>query len=147
MRHLSIRALIRLALVSAAVLVTISGAAAYAGVPAGTASGQEYSYTMHLSVSAATVRPGGVTSTVITFEASRRLYGQPVDLSVTGLPAGATATFSPCRPRVGGQSTLTIATAPGTPAGAATITVSAIINEFSSDPIGTTAPFDLTVTG
>jgi hypothetical protein len=31
------------------------------------------------------------------------------------------------------------------PAGAFTITVSAIINAFSSDPIGTTTPFDLTI--
>jgi hypothetical protein len=130
------------------VLLAVSVAvAAFAAVPARAASGSEYRYSMHLSVSAATVAPGGATKTVITFEASRRLYGLPVDLSVTGLPAGATATFTPPRPRVGGHSTLTVTTAPATPAGAATITVSAIINLDSSDPIGTTAPFDLTVSG
>jgi hypothetical protein len=102
-------------------------------------------YTMRLSSTAATVRPGGVTTTVISFRASRRLYGAPVDLSVSGLPAGATASFSPPRPLVGGHSTLTIVTAPSSPVGAFSLTVSAIVHPFSSDPIGTSTDFALTV--
>jgi hypothetical protein len=154
MRHPSTRALIRSALVPAAVLAAVLGApAAYAGTPAAThrpavaGHAHAYTYTMHLSTSAATVQPGGATTTVITFEASRGLYGRPVDMSVIGLRAGATARFTPARPRVGGRTRLTITTAPGTPAGATALTVSAIIDLESSDPIGTTAPFDLTVTG
>lgn len=151
MRHL-----VRLTLVPAAVLAAVLGStAAYATAPATSATtstsagarAPEYSYTMHLSAGAATVRPGGTATTIITFDASRRLQGLPVDMSVTGLPAGATATFSPRRPRVGGHTTLTVTTASGTPAGATTITVSAIINVLSSDPIGTTSPFQLTVSG
>jgi hypothetical protein len=102
-------------------------------------------YTMQLSSTSATVRPGGTTKTVLSFTASRRLYGARVDLSVSGLPAGATASFSPTRPRVGGHSTLTISTAQGSPAGASTVTVGAIINLFGADPIGTSTPFNLTV--
>ena len=64
---------------------------------------------------------------------------------MTGLPEGATASFSPRRPRVGGHSTLTVTTAPSSAAGTFTLTVSAIINLISSDPIGTTTPFGLTI--
>jgi hypothetical protein len=102
-------------------------------------------YKMHLTPAAATVRPGGATTTVITFEASRSLLGAPVDLSVTGLPDGVSASFSPRRPPVGGYSVLTLTAAASSFPGAAAITVGAIVNLFPSDPIGATATFQLTV--
>jgi hypothetical protein len=103
-------------------------------------------YEMHLTSASATVQPGGATTTVITFDASRRLYGAPVDLSVSGLPDGVTASFSPPQPRVGGFSTLTLTTTSSSAPGTSTVTIGAIINLFPSDPIGTTTTFDLTIT-
>jgi hypothetical protein len=102
-------------------------------------------YTMNLSTTAATIQPGGQVRTTITFDASRNLHGAPVDLSVSGLPAGATATFSPAQTRVGGQATLTITAGSTSTVGTSTVTVSAIITSFGIDPIGTTAPFQLTI--
>ena len=48
---------------------------------------------------------------------------QPVSLSAAGLPAGATATFSPASVTAGGSSTMTISTAASTLSGAYTVTV------------------------
>jgi hypothetical protein len=151
MPHLNKKLLVRSAVLPAVALLAVSGsAAAFAAEPGAAArsairASSGLYYTMHLSSASATVQPGGTTTTVISFKASRRLYGAPVDLSVSGLPEGATASFSPQRPLVGGRSTLTITTSPSSPAGDFAITVGAIINLESSDPIGTTAPFALTV--
>ena len=138
------RTLVRSALLPVVALTTVAGSTV-ALADTGRLSGLYY--TMHLSSAAATVRPGGTTKTVISFTAGRRLYGYRVDLSVTGLPEGATASFSPRRPRVGGHSTLTITTAPSSAAGAFALTISAIISPPSSDPIGTTTTFGLTIGG
>jgi hypothetical protein len=167
--------LIRTALLPVAVLMAVSGASSASGSSASglsasadgsaaanrsvsttsahkpyssvstTSAHKPYSYSMRLSSTSATIQSGGVTTTVISFNASRRLQGAPVDLSVTGLPDGVTATFSPPRPRVRGTSTLTLTTAPSSPAGTFTVTVGAIINLFSSDPIGTSTTFGLTI--
>jgi hypothetical protein len=146
MPHLTTKLLVRSALLPAAALMAVSGSTAFADVPGATAHSATASYyTMNLSSASATLRPGDTTKTVISFTASRRLYGAPVDLSVTGLPEGATASFSPRRPLVGGRSTLTITTSPSSPTGDFTVTVSAIINLESSDPIGTTTPFALSL--
>ena len=48
---------------------------------------------------------------------------QPVALSASGLPSGATASFNPASVSSGGSSTLTIATAASTPTGTSTVTV------------------------
>jgi hypothetical protein len=103
-------------------------------------------YTMNLSRSAATVQAGGLATTLITFTRTRHEpESTRVALSATGLPAGVTAHFLPAKPFLIGHSSMFLTTSPGTPAGTATITISAIT--LSSDPIGTTAPFTLTVTG
>ncbi|MEZ0072442.1 glycosyl hydrolase family 28 protein [Planotetraspora sp. GP83] len=47
----------------------------------------------------------------------------PITLSASGLPAGATATFSPNPVTPGSSSTLTVATAASTPDGSSTLTV------------------------
>ena len=102
-------------------------------------------YTMNLSKSAATVRAGGLGSTLITFTEPAKLENTRVTLSVTGLPPGATATFLPAKPCLCGSSIMFLRTSSSTPAGTSALTISAIT--ISSDPIGTTAPFSLTVTG
>ena len=75
-----------------------------------------YTYTMQLSPASATVQAGTTTTTTISFHASRGLYGTAVDLSVSGLPTGVTASFSPATPRIGGRARLTLTTAPSSPA-------------------------------
>src|SRR5690349_13802886 len=108
--------LIRTALLSGVLLAALTPTGAFASdtrVP-------DTYYEMHLSSTAATVQAGGTTTTVITFEAGRRLTGRPVDLSVSGLPAGATASFTPAQPRIEGRSTLTITLSSSSPEGAST---------------------------
>jgi len=50
---------------------------------------------------------------------------QAITLSASGLPDGATATFSPATVQAGGSSTLTIATSSSTPEGTGPITITA----------------------
>ncbi len=100
-------------------------------------------YTMCLSPASATVRAGDATKIKISFRANHRLDHYRVDLSVTGLPAGVTASFSPPQPRLSGTSTLTLTAAPSSQAGTVAATVTAIT--LSSDPIGTSTGLDLTV--
>ena len=100
-------------------------------------------YTMHLSKTAATVTAGGQTSTVIRFTEPTKLEDTRVTLSVTGLPAGVTAKFYPPKPFLAASSIMVLKTSSSTPVGTSALTVSAIT--ISSDPIGTTAPFSLTV--
>lgn len=102
-------------------------------------------YTMHLSSTSAAVAAGHPAVTVISFDADPYLDNTRVTLSVTGLPSGVTARFIPARPRIDGRALLTLITSPTTPAGSAAITITAIT--ISSDPIGTSAAFGLTVTG
>jgi hypothetical protein len=71
------------------------------------------------------------------------LYGTPVALSVSGLPGGVTASFSPRTATIGGRSVLTLTAAPPSAAGPFAVTVTAIT--LSSDPIGTSAPLSLTI--
>ena len=100
-------------------------------------------YTMHLSKSAATVTAGGLASTLITFTEKPKLEDTRVKLSVTGLPAGVTASFLPAKPFLDGSSIMFLRTSSATPVGTSALTISAIT--ISSDPIGATAPFSLTV--
>lgn len=69
----------------------------------------------------ASVQVGG--STTFSIASSNQGDPQTVNLSASGLPAGATATFSPASITSGGSSTLTIATTSSTPVGSSTITV------------------------
>ncbi len=101
-------------------------------------------YTMQLSPAAAAIQAGDTTSITVSFHASRSLRHTRVDLSVSGLPSGVTASFSPATPRIGGTSTLTLTAAPSSSAGAVALTVNAITID-PSDPIGTSTAFDLTV--
>jgi len=71
------------------------------------------------------------------------LYGTAVTLSVSGLPSGVTASFSPPTATIGGLSVLTVTAAPSSAAGAFAATLTAMT--LSSDPIGTSAPLGLTI--
>ncbi|MFF4877313.1 S8 family serine peptidase [Micromonospora sp. NPDC000668] len=90
--------------------------------------------------SGSTAQGGSVTATVGT--ATTAGSAQSVSLSASGLPAGATASFSPSTVTSGGSSTLTIATSASTPAGSYPVTIT------GSGAAGTrTATYTLTVTG
>lgn len=122
---------------AALALVLAAPAAAVAASPA--------EYSMNLSKSTATMRAGGATVNLITFQAEPRDETTRVTLSATGLPSGVTAHFIPPKPQLAGSSVLILTSLPSAPAASATITVTAIT--ISSDPIGTSAAFGLTVTG
>jgi subtilase family serine protease len=72
-------------------------------------------------VSASVVQGGSATSTISTAVTSGS--AQSVSLSAGGLPAGATATFSPTSVTAGGSSTLTVKTAATTPTGSYPLTI------------------------
>jgi hypothetical protein len=143
MSRIQRRTMIKTALVPAALLLAIGGSATAAF---GGSAHHPVTYQMILSSTSATVQAGGTTTTTISFEASKALYGKKVDLSVSGLPSGVTASFSPQQPHVRDQSTLTLTTAPSSSAGSFTVTVNAIVTN-PSDPIGTSATFGLTING
>src|SRR5215475_14605860 len=134
------RTLFRSVLLPAAVLLAVGVAApAFAGTPAA----QQPSYTMRLRPASVTVSPGASATTTISFRGSPSLYDTPVNLSVTGLPSGVTATFSPATPLISGESVLTLTASASAPAGGFAATVSAM--STSSDPIGTSTGLDLAV--
>jgi len=145
-------ALLPAALLSAAALMAAGGsqaALASPAVAAGAASGAHAApapdsyYTMHLSRSSVAVLAGHRTSVGISFRAPAALYGVPVALSVSGLPDGVTASFSPSTVAIGGHAVLTLTAAPSLAAGTFAVTVTAM--SLSSDPIGTTTPLGLTI--
>jgi len=117
-------------------------AGATAGVTSGAQAPDSY-YTMRLSRSSVAVRAGHQTRIAISFLAPAALYGVPVALSVSGLPDGVTASFSPSTVAIGGHAVLTLTAAPSLAAGTFAVTVTAM--SLSSDPIGTTTPLGLTI--
>jgi hypothetical protein len=117
-------------------------AGATAGVTSGAHAPDSY-YTMRLSRSSVAVRAGHQTRIAISFLAPAALYGVPVALSVSGLPDGVTASFSPSTVAIGGHAVLTLTAAPSLAAGTVAVTVTAM--SLSSDPIGTTTPLGLTI--
>ena len=147
------RTLAKAALLATALLMAVGGSeAAFASqVPATasvtnsmhSASSTDSYYTMRLSPSSVTIRAGYQTRIIVSFQAPADLYGTAVDLSVSGLPSGVTASFSPSTGIIGGRAVLTLTAAPSTVAGAFAVTVTAMTE--SSDPIGTTTPLGLTV--
>jgi len=147
------RTLLKAALLPTALLLAAGGSqAAFASQAAATANvtsairsapSPDSYYTMALSPSSVTVRAGYRTRIAVSFQATADLYGTPVALSVSGLPSGVTASFSPHTATIGGRAVLTLTAAPSSTAGAFAVTVTAIT--LSSDPIGTSAPLGITV--
>ena len=147
------RTLLTAALLPTALLMAAGGSpAAFASQAAATANvtsgihaarSPDSYYTMRLSPSPVAVRAGHRTRITVSFRAPADLYGTPVAVSVSGLPGGVTASFSPSTAVIGGRSVLTLTAAPSSAAGAFAATVTAMT--LSSDPIGTSAPLGLTI--
>ena len=147
------RTLLKAALLPTALLLAAGGSqAAFASQAPATANvtsaihsapSPDSYYTRALSPSSVTVRAGHRTRIAVSFQATADLYGTPVALSVSGLPSGVTASFSPRTALIGGRAVLTLTAAPSSAAGAFAVTVIAIT--LSSDPIGTSAPLGLTI--
>ncbi|UOZ09986.1 M4 family metallopeptidase [Amycolatopsis sp. WQ 127309] len=108
------------------------------GEPAScTGGGPDFS--VALNPASGSVQPGGSATTTVS-TAITSGAAQSITLSASGLPAGATASFSPATVQSGGSSTLTIATTSSTPTGSFPITITA--DGASTDH---TASFSLTV--
>ncbi|MEU9505634.1 S8 family serine peptidase [Micromonospora sp. NPDC048170] len=98
-------------------------------------------FSVSVSPASGSTAPGGsVTATVGT--ATTNGSAQSVSLSASGLPSGATASFSPATVTSGGSSTLTVSTSASTPAGTYSVTVTGTAASGSR-----TATYSLTVTG
>lgn len=143
------RALGMAAVVPAALLMAAAGAQVASASPpavASTASKVPVTgsyYTMRLSPASVTLQRGSTTRIIVSFRAGSSLYGTPVDLSVSGLPSGVTASFSPSTTFIGGFSVMTVTAAPSSTAGTFSATVSALTE--SSDPIGTTTTLGVAI--
>ncbi|MEU0561513.1 M28 family peptidase [Dactylosporangium sp. NPDC006015] len=103
--------------------------------------GGQDTFSLSLNPASGSVPPGGSTTVTV---GTQTTSGNPqaVALSVSGLPAGATAAFDPATVQSGGASTLTISTTAATPAGTYTLTV---LGDGAS--VDRTATYTLTVTG
>jgi Zn-dependent metalloprotease len=96
-------------------------------------------FSVGLNPASGTVQ-AGQSATVTVNTSTTAGSAQPVALSASGLPAGATATFNPASVQSGASSTLTIATSASTPDGTSTITVTGTAASGSH-----TAQYTLTV--
>ncbi|MGH3738208.1 MAG: choice-of-anchor B family protein [Micromonosporaceae bacterium] len=98
-------------------------------------------FSMSVSPTSGSTDPGGsVTATVNTTTTSGS--AQTVNLTASGLPSGATASFNPSSVTSGGSSTLTIATGASTPAGTYQVTITGAAASGNK-----TATYTLTVNG
>jgi len=79
-------------------------------------------FSISVSPTSGTVTAGGSTTATVS-TATTSGSAQTVNLSASGLPSGATASFSPTSVTSGGSATMTIATSTSTPAGSYTITI------------------------
>ncbi|MDX8033296.1 proprotein convertase P-domain-containing protein [Lentzea sp. BCCO 10_0856] len=97
-------------------------------------------FSVAVSPSSGSVAAGSsATATVATQTVSGD--AQTVQLSASGLPSGATASFNPASVSTGASSTLTISTTASTPAGTYPVTITA------AGSVSRTATYTLTVTG
>src|ERR1700738_5339863 len=79
-------------------------------------------FSIATSLASQTVNPGNSTTYTVTVGALNGFTGA-VNLAASGLPSGATASFSPATVTGSGTSTLTVTTAGNTPVGTSTITI------------------------
>jgi subtilase family serine protease len=96
-------------------------------------------FSLSASPSSVGVSAGGSTSSTISVTALGGFAGT-VSLSASGLPSGATASFSPSSVAGSGTSTLTVATSASTPSGTYTVTITG-----QSGTVGHTTTLSLTV--
>ncbi len=93
-------------------------------------------FTMALSQSSGTVHGGAAPLTTQVQVAGFNGFAAAASLTATGLPAGATATFSPATASPGAPSTLTLRASLGTPIGVYPVTVTAT-SASSAEPVHT----------
>jgi alpha-tubulin suppressor-like RCC1 family protein len=105
---------------------------------------QPASLSMTLSPPAATVNAGDSATTTVSFNPSRGVAGRPVNLSVSGLLAGATASFSDPAPDAGATSALTVTTGEWTPGGVYHLAVNASAGS-ALNPVSASATYDLII--
>jgi aminopeptidase S len=98
-------------------------------------------FSMAASPTSGALNPGSSISTTVKTAISLG-YPQTVALSASGLPAGASASFSPSSITSGGSSTLSIATTTATLAGTYAVTITG-----TGSAVTRTATFALTVNG
>ncbi|HVW87059.1 MAG TPA: N,N-dimethylformamidase beta subunit family domain-containing protein, partial [Bryobacteraceae bacterium] len=79
-------------------------------------------FSVSVAPSSQTIAPGGSTTYTVSVTALNG-FNAAVTLGASGLPAGATASFSPASVTGSGTSTLTIGTTGSTPPGSSTLTV------------------------
>ncbi|WP_312888850.1 M4 family metallopeptidase, partial [Nonomuraea rhodomycinica] len=104
-------------------------------------STQTRDFSISANPGSGTVQAGSSATTTIATQTTAG-NAQAVNLSASGLPTGATASFNPASVTSGGSSTLTIATAPTTPAGSYNVTVTG-----TGETATHTATYALTVQG
>ncbi len=93
-------------------------------VPALAPSSQTPDFSLSASLASATVSAGTSASYTVSVATSGG-FSSSVSLGVSGLPTGATASFSPPSLTGSGNSTLSISTSSSTPAGTYTLTITA----------------------
>jgi subtilisin family serine protease/subtilisin-like proprotein convertase family protein len=98
-------------------------------------------FSVAVSATAASVNPGGSTTATVS-TATTAGAPHPVTLSVTGLPSGATVSFSPSSVTSGGSATVTLSATAATAAG----TYLVLITGTGPESIQI-ATYSLTVTG
>jgi Bacterial Ig domain/Glycosyl hydrolase catalytic core len=79
-------------------------------------------FSMSAAPPARSVAPGGVTTYNVTVGPLNGFAGT-VSFGATGLPAGASASFSPLTVTASGSTTMTVTTDGGTPTGTSTVTI------------------------
>ena len=94
-------------------------------------------FSLAVTPASQTVVQGTSTTYTVTITGSGGFTG-PVSLSVTGLPAGATAAFSP-NPTTTGTSTLTVTTATTTPTGSFALTITGVSGSLTRTATATLA--------
>jgi hypothetical protein len=107
----------------------------------GCTSGGGSDFAIGVSPAAATITAGASTTATVTTSVVSGA-AQPVALSATGLPTGASASFSPATVTAGGSATLTISSASSTPPGTYPVTVTG-----ASASGNHSASFTLTISG
>lgn len=104
-------------------------------------------FSVAVTPSTRSVTQGNATSYGVTVTATNGFAGT-VDLSVTGVPANATAAFDPASIAAAGASTLNVATAADTPTGTSTLTIratSGALTRTATVTVTVTPPPDFTI--
>ena len=95
-------------------------------------------YSLSASPGTQTVKPGGSTSYTVTVTPGTGFSGT-IGFSASGLPSGATATFSPTTVNTSGSTTMTVVTGSASPAGIYPLTITGTSGSVSETANATLA--------